>query len=164
MWQLIPQWLIFGVSNCQVWKEHDVSVLNNPLQIWFETHNPYCPEWGQKRWRFSFLTILSSLTIPSTGSLSWPFSQWVSSTASHPTSPGTTPCTPAQQHTEIWHPGMTECSQQCDPIPELGENNNNRKPLFAGQTTPPASAKIHSPSISSSAWGAGQNAQKSIWG
>lgn len=103
------------------------------LQIWFETHNPYCPEGGQKRWRFSFLTILSSLTNPSTGSLSWPFSQWASSTAFRLTSPGTTPCTPAQQHTKIWHPGMTECSQQCDPIPELGENNN-RKTLFAGQT------------------------------
>lgn len=112
------------------------SAVNNPLQIGFETHNPYCPEWGQNRWRFSFLTILSFLTNPSTESLSWPFSQWASSTASRPTSPGTTPCTPAQQHTKIWHPGMTECSQQCDPIPELGENNNNnnRKRLFSRQT------------------------------
>lgn len=94
---------------------------------------PFVPEWGQNRWRFHFLTILSSLTNPSTRSLSWPFSQWASSTASHPTSPGTTPCTPAQQHTKIWHPGRTECSRQCDPIPELGKNNNNRKTLFSGQ-------------------------------
>lgn len=96
-------------------------VPNNPLQTWFETHGTCCPKWKEKRWRCSFLTILSSLTTPSTGSLSWPFSRWASSTACRPMSPGTTPCTPAQQHTMIWHPGMTECSQQCDPIPELWE-------------------------------------------
>lgn len=32
----------------------------------------------------------------------------------------------------IWHPGMTECSQRCDPIPELGEGK--KKGLFAGET------------------------------
>lgn len=32
---------------------------------------------------------------------------------------GTTPCTQVQQHIMIWHPGMTEYSQQYDPNPEL---------------------------------------------
>lgn len=32
---------------------------------------------------------------------------------------GTIPYIQVQQHIVIWHPGMTECSQQCDPNPEL---------------------------------------------
>lgn len=110
-------------------------VLRILLQTRFETQSPRYPKWGQKRWRCSSLTILSSLTSPSTASLSWPSSRSASSTACRPTSHGTTPCTPAQRHTAIWHPGRTECSQQCDPIPELQgeEGKQQQQALFAGE-------------------------------
>lgn len=65
------------------------------------------------------LTTLSVLPGLSTENLSWPFSRWAFSITCRQMSLGTTPCTPVQQHTETWHPGMTECSQQCGPNPEL---------------------------------------------
>lgn len=65
------------------------------------------------------LTTLFVLPGLSTENLSWPFSQWASSITCHQMSLGTIPYIQVQQHIVIWHPGMTECSQQCDPNPEL---------------------------------------------
>lgn len=79
------------------------------------------------------LTTLFALPGLSTENLSWPFSQWAFSITCHQMSLGTIPCTQVQQHIVIWHPGMTECSQQCDPNPELWVGGGGKKKNTGGE-------------------------------